>query len=241
MEIKNKTEHGCEQFERFASYADKYIDGELTEKEINELFDHVESCPECRQYLEITVKTEEAVNVPEITPLPRGLHSQIMASVKNDAEQNRAEERHTPKISRLVPLAAAFLCIFLVAAFFMSTPPRLSGDKAAAENNVAEDILTKDEENSPTDEDMDRIPQANTPALPSAPTESKPALPEADSDTNAPETSAADSSSANVDTDEFLPLDSDSVTFIMFGLCAIFAFASVAALTVFVFSAKNKE
>ena len=237
MEIKNKTERGCEQFERFASYTDKYIDGELTEKEINELFDHVENCPECRRYLEITVKTEEAVDVPDMTPLPHGLHAQIMASVKNDAAKNRAKEHHAPKISRLVPLAAAFLCIFLVAAFFMSTPPRLSGDKATAENNMAGDAPTENTEQSPSYEDMDRLPPPST----AAPSDNEPSRPETDSSTSPSEKPSADSTSASVNTDSVSPLDSDDVTFIMFGLCAIFAFASVAALTVFVFAAKKNN
>ena len=90
MENKNISGHGCERFDHFASYADKYIDGELTEKEINELFEHAEVCPECRRYLEITVKTDEAVDVPEMTPLPRGLHAHNV--VGQDGCRRRASQ-----------------------------------------------------------------------------------------------------------------------------------------------------
>jgi hypothetical protein len=61
---------GCPSFERFAAFADKYIDGGLTEKEVDELFAHAEHCDECRRYLEMTVKAEEALGMPESVPMP---------------------------------------------------------------------------------------------------------------------------------------------------------------------------
>ena len=231
MENKNISGHSCEQLDRFASYADKYIDGELTEKEISELFEHAEVCPECRRYLEITVKTEEAVDVPEMTPLPRGLHAHIMASVKTDAAAARVRAQEIPRISRFIPFVAAFLCIFLVAAFFMSTPTRFNtGSDKATEDALPNGSVIVDEE----------LNDAAPP--PAAPDETD--APPHDAVTTAPsvESSAAGvESSAGAENGQSSPLDSESITFIIFGLCALFALSSVAALAAFVFAAKKKQ
>ena len=85
---KTTANGGCPSFERFAAFADKYIDGGLTEKEVGELFAHAEHCAECRRYLEMTVKAEEALGMPESVPMPSELHKKIMSSVtkpKSDA------------------------------------------------------------------------------------------------------------------------------------------------------------
>lgn len=220
MDNKNRQQECCPHFERFASYADKYVDGELTEREINELFEHVETCGECRQYLEITVKTEEAVDVPDMTPLPHGLHAHIMASVKTDAAQKKIRERRVPAVSRLAPMAAAFLCIFLVVAFLMSTPSEKGEDRAPAQNSAASDVVWDDADAEtaapPQDALTDRTPAEDSTAAPAV-------------------TTAADTPST-------IPLlEGESITFIVFGLCALFAFASVAALMVFIFAAKKKR
>lgn len=239
MENKNISGHGCEQLDHFASYADKYIDGELTEKEINELFEHAEVCPECRRYLEITVKTDEAVDVPEMTPLPRGLHAHIMSSVKTDAAAARVREQKIPRVSRFVPIAAAFLCIFLVAAFFMSTPTRFneSSDKLADEALPNDSVIIKPE----ADEEAPApSPPEAVPSVTDTPKDETPVTTTPTNDTPVTTVPSADTTASAQNTPSGL-LDSDSITFIIFGLCALFALSSVAALAAFVFAAKKKQ
>mgnify|MGYP003308983877 CR=1 FL=1 len=238
--MENKKEwYGCEKHEHFASYADKYIDGELTEKQISELFEHVEECAECRRCLEITVKTDEAVDVPEMASLPRGLHAHIMSSVKTEAAAARVREQKIPRVSRFVPIAAAFLCIFLVAAFFMSTPTRFneSSDKLAEDALPNGSAIVKPEadEEIPAPEPPENVPSVTDTPTDDAPVTTAPTL-------EAPVTTAPSAdTTANAQNAPSGLLDSDSITFIIFGLCALFALSSVAALAAFVFAAKKKQ
>jgi hypothetical protein len=254
LENKNESRHSCAELERFASYADKYISDELTEKEISELFEHAEKCPECRRYLEITVKTDEAVDVPDMASMPRGLHAKIMESVKTDAAKVRVREQQIPKVSRFVPFAAAFLCIFLIAALFITTPESLTDGGKTDKNAVTADALMNGAEDALTNgSPLSPEPNESVPALtpnpdePTAASTNAEAAPETavspENSSNAELTSAAspDTSSPSVTHLKTPLFESGSITFIVFGLCAIFAFSSVISLIVFIFAAKKKQ
>lgn len=206
---------GCPSFERFAAFADKYIDGGLTEKEVDELFAHAEHCDECRRYLEMTVKAEEALGMPESVPMPSELHKKIMSSVTKPKSGTAHRAR------RLLPIAAVLVCVFIAtAAFFtlafFNASKGESFDRAPSENAVADNAVTDGEANE--------------------------ALPPDTSTPNAPVSTPSEQTQNGSDAllqNEGISLDEHTVTAVIFALCAVFAAASVAALATFLIKTKK--
>ncbi|MFW6160825.1 MAG: anti-sigma factor family protein [Acidobacteriota bacterium] len=64
-----------------------YFDGELTEEEQKNLFQHLEFCPECRQEFEKTQKFEEAMKGMRLKNLPQEAWSMYWTSVYNRLER----------------------------------------------------------------------------------------------------------------------------------------------------------
>lgn len=211
---KTTANGGCPSFERFAAFADKYIDGGLTEKEVGELFAHAEHCAECRRYLEMTVKAEEALGMPESVPMPSELHKKIMSSVTKPKSGTAHRAR------RLLPIAAVLICVFIATAAFF-TLAFFNGnkgeafDRAPAENATADDALTDGEANEAPMPDID---------APNAPV-------------STPSEQTQNGSDAVLESG--ISLDEHTVTAVIFALCAVFAAASVAALAAFLIKTKK--
>ena len=85
-----------------------YLDGELTGEECRELLAHLESCGDCRMYLDSELAIREALAGLE-TSAPEGFEARVMEKIR--AEAGAAPEKKTaafPGWRRWAALAACW-------------------------------------------------------------------------------------------------------------------------------------
>ena len=96
----------------------KYLEGDLSEKELGELQDHIGGCVPCRAELESWKKVKEALLAAEDIEVPSGLKERVMESVRKVKIQ---PARKSPALKGVVAAIAALA--LLVLAFPSSVMP----------------------------------------------------------------------------------------------------------------------
>ena len=96
----------------FRSLADEYIEGELTDAQMNELEAHIAECENCRRELDELKALKNALRSTQ-AEVPEGLHEQIMSAIKAEPKKKPAR-RHVFYRGAAISAACFMLCISFV-------------------------------------------------------------------------------------------------------------------------------
>lgn len=98
----------------------QYLDGELPDREVADLFEHIEQCGDCRCRFESLRVISAQIRELEEYP-PEELHSSIMAGIKK--EQSRSSSCRRRTVGTVSAIAA---CALIAVALFSGVLPGLS-------------------------------------------------------------------------------------------------------------------
>ncbi len=110
------SKHSCKKYDLMI---DDYIDGLLSDKERDELEEHLSKCEECRRSLRFSIALRQMIRVSAEEP-PENMHQKIMGSV---GKEMRSKKREKAKIFRLGAVAAACALICLTSAVIFALLP----------------------------------------------------------------------------------------------------------------------
>ena len=95
----------------YAALLDAYVDGELAAGEAERVRTHLETCPDCRAYVDDALAIRAAFPTVEETPVPEGFAESILARLGDaPAPQKKPRRQYW---SALAPLAACFAVVLI--------------------------------------------------------------------------------------------------------------------------------
>lgn len=120
----------CEQY---ASALSAFVDGELSEKEKEEVLAHVERCQNCREYLsELMIVHAAFAEMPELDA-PAGFSERVLERMHEEARVRSRHRRAWPRV-----LAACFALLVVTAAAWKLVPAAAESSGSAAADSVAD-------------------------------------------------------------------------------------------------------
>lgn len=123
--------------EEFAALLDAYADGELSEPEAARVRAHLETCADCRMYVENIRAIRAAFPSVEETDVPDGFADGVMATIRAGAAPRRQKKTQWLKIA--VPLAACVAILVAVSSFQNSF--RFAGKSTASAATSADSSM----------------------------------------------------------------------------------------------------
>ena len=120
----------CEQY---ASALSAFVDGELSEKEKEEVLAHVERCQNCREYLsELMIVHAAFEEMPELDA-PAGFSERVLERMHEEARVRSRHRRAWPRV-----LAACFALLVVTAAAWKLVPAAAESSGSAAADSIAD-------------------------------------------------------------------------------------------------------
>ena len=120
----------CEQY---ASALSAFVDGELSEKEKEEVLAHVERCQNCREYLsELMIVHTMFEEMPELDA-PAGFSERVLERMHEEARVRSRHRRAWPRV-----LAACFALLVVTAAAWKLVPAAAESSGSAAADSIAD-------------------------------------------------------------------------------------------------------
>lgn len=136
---------------------DAFADGELTAAEMAEVQAHLETCPNCRAYVDDVLAMRAAFPTEDDLPLPTDFTDKVMAAVAN-APQSRPKKQPWGK---LLTAAACLAVIVLV----QRVGPGVAENMDTAAYSIADCAV---EENTPLERSMDAPAETEAEEAPAA-------------------------------------------------------------------------
>ena len=117
--------------EEFEALLDAFVDGELSSEDMQAVEEHLNTCPDCRAYVDDALAIRAAFPTVEETPVPEGFADGVLTAIA--AQSAPAKKQAQPWKKLLLPLAA---CIAIVV---VQTIHPTSGSTPATEPRMAEE------------------------------------------------------------------------------------------------------
>ena len=95
--------------EEFEALLDAFVDGELSPEELRAVQDHLNTCPDCRAYVDDALAIRAAFPTVEETQVPEGFADGVMEAIRAQTAPTNKQAQPWKKL--LLPLAA---CIAIV-------------------------------------------------------------------------------------------------------------------------------
>lgn len=134
--------------EEFEALLDAFVDGELSSEDMQAVQDHLNTCPDCRAYVDSALAIRAAFPTVEDTPVPEGFADGVMEAIQAQSAPQKKQSQPWKKL--LLPLAAciAIVVVQTVHPTFTHTPvednrtrdavPNLEYASESAEDNAAQ-------------------------------------------------------------------------------------------------------
>ncbi len=133
----------------FSSYISRYLDGRLGSKASGMIEKHISECAGCGAELEKSQRLRKLMAAMPEQPLPDTLHRKIIGSIAAE-NMGKSKERKPLYPRVLVPVAAAFLALFLCLNMVRPDTPLLAKvGSSPCESYVAQDPELDPEGSSP--------------------------------------------------------------------------------------------